>query len=333
MPKKRTNGLPPNVYKGKSAYELRIYLGKSAPRKAIRICAIDAPMSEIWKAYEQHTKRKVKTLAWLLVEYQASSQYSGNAISTIKTRDSQVTRISAYLLRNSKRFGDVDLKNITPGVMRKYLDARERDKAPAAGNRESSLVSVAWNWALERDMITIPNPCTVVKRNFEQARTRYVTDKEYAVAYELAEHYPYLQPIMEMAYLCRMRRIEILGAMRQQILQEGFDTLRAKGSKDAITLWSDRLRAAVNYDAGKVKSLYIIHDKRGQKINEEAVKSAWTRLKKLMIKAGIESFNLHDLKAKGVSDFEGDKLKASGHHDAKMLKIYDRKKMEIEATK
>ena len=51
-----------------------------------------------------------------------------------------------------------------------------------------------------------------------------------------------------------------------------------------------------------------------------------------MIKAGIEPFNFHDLKARGISNFEGDKLKASGHNDPKMLKVYDRKKIVVEAT-
>lgn len=50
-------------------------------------------------------------------------------------------------------------------------------------------------------------------------------------------------------------------------------------------------------------------------------------------KAGIAPFNFHDLKAAGVSDYDGDKLAASGHKDAKMLKVYDRKKIEVDATK
>lgn len=85
---------------------------------------------------------------------------------------------------------------------------------------------------------------------------------------------------MEFAYLCRMRRCEILRATRKQILSEGFDTLRSKGSRDAITLWSTRLRKAVKADA-KVTGMYVIHDKQGQRITESAFKSAWTRTQKI----------------------------------------------------
>lgn len=45
------------------------------------------------------------------------------------------------------------------------------------GNREKALISVAWNWALERDYITLDNPTKVVKPNDEKPRDHYVTDK------------------------------------------------------------------------------------------------------------------------------------------------------------
>jgi hypothetical protein len=48
--------------------------------------------------------------------------------------------------------------------------------------------------------------------------------------------------------------------------------------------------------------------------------------------SGMEPFTFHDLKAKGVSDAKGDKLKASGHKSHRMLNTYDRKKMIVEAT-
>lgn len=38
---------------------------------------------------------------------------------------------------------------------------------------------------------------------------------------------------------------------------------------------------------------------------------------------GHESFTSNDLKSKGVSDFEGDQLEASGHRSASVLRVYD----------
>ncbi len=39
-----------------------------------------------------------------------------------------------------------------------------------------------------------------------------------------------------------------------------------------------------------------------------------------------------DLKAAGVSDFDGDKKKASGHKSERMVSVYDRKRIEVDAT-
>jgi len=331
MPKKRTNGLPPYVYLGRSAYEFHVYRGKGKPQKVVRLCNINTPMSEIWRAYELYNHRAIKSLAWLLSEYRRSEQFNDNVQNSIKSQSQMVSRIIDHPRGQGNVFGTAELKNITPGVLRKYLDARKKT-APVSGNREISLISVAWNWAIERDKITIPNPCERVKRNKESARTRYVSEDEYKAVYELAAKYPYLQPAMELAYLCRMRRCEILASTRKQILPEGFDTLRAKGSRDAITEWSPRLRQAVKANS-TVTGMYIIQNKNGQPITKSAFSSAWTRLKKLMITNGIEPFNFHDLKAAGVSDTEGNKQDASGHKDAKMVQIYDRKKKKVKPTR
>jgi hypothetical protein len=53
---------------------------------------------------------------------------------------------------------------------------------------------------------------------------------------------------------------------------------------------------------------------------------------KQMGKQGTERFTFQDLKAKGASDFEGDKRQASGHKSESMVAVYDRKTLEIEST-
>jgi len=338
-PKKHTNGLPPYVYikkrkKTDDVYILREYRGASVPMGSITLCSITAPISQVWAEYEKVINKNVKNLRWLLTEYENSPAFAKKAKKTRELQSAQIEHLCTYKMKSGKPFGDAELKNITPGAIRKYLDSRETDGAPVAGNREKALISVAWNWASQRDkIIKIPNPTTGVERNEESARTRYVTEHEYNTAYRLAENTPYVRPAMELAYLCRMRRCEILSSTKKQMLDEGFDTLRTKGSKDAITLWSDRLWAAANYKAGNIDSIFIIHTKKGQQVSESAFKSAWTRLKKKMVKAGIEPFNFHDLKAAGGSDYEGDIMDATGHRDPKMRKVYDRKKRSVKATK
>ncbi|TRW90837.1 integrase [Candidatus Methylobacter oryzae] len=73
----------------------------------------------------------------------------------------------------------------------------------------------------------------------------------------------------------------------------------------------------------------IISERTGDKIQVESLKTAMGRIGTATKKAAEEQrinfvpFTFHDLKRKGVSDSEGDKLKASGHRNASMLKIYD----------
>lgn len=332
-PKRRSDKLPPYVYKRKSRYELRVYVGKNQPMKAVYLCQPDAPISEVWQAYERLQHEKVINLRWLLNEYRQSPQFKKLSATTQRDRFAMIDRIIAYKMKSGKAFGEAEIKRITSGSLRKYLDARERDKAPVSGNRELAIISVAWNWALERDMTLLTNPCQVVKPNQEQARTRYVSEDEYQAVYDAAPRY--IKQGMELAYLCRMRRIEIINATRAQILKEGFDTKRGKGSRDAITEWSDRLSEAVKPSEG-VSSIYILHNDNGQKITEHAFKSAWRRLQAKMPKLGVEKFNFHDIKAKGVSDVIGgddEKMDASGHKDRKTMLKYDRKKRVVKPTK
>ena len=236
MGRKRKTGqnLPPYVYRGKSAYEWHIREA-GVKKRVVRLCSLDAPVSEIWKAWEDAQSRPSYTLGWLLQEYQKSPQFTGESasIQAIKRKGNYVKKILCYPRGNGKTFESAPLDKITPGVIRKYLDARAADGAAVSGNREKALISAAWNWALERDMVRWPNPCRNVKRNTEKPRDRYVTDQEYESAYSLAlqSSTPYLAVAMEMAYLCRMRKGEILSSSRAQILEDGFDTLRTKGSR------------------------------------------------------------------------------------------------------
>lgn len=340
---KDKNPLPQNTYRGKSAYEYRPYLGAGKKRPCIRLCSLDAPISTVWQKWEEQQATQNSTLVWLLTEYKRSREFEfigkrPKSKDTIREHSRIIEALIKYPLKSSSdTFGKVHLKSITKGVIRRYLDKREEDGAPVAGNREKAVISKAWNWALERDLVSIENPCDKVSRNQESSRDRYVTDDEYDKAYALAANAPaYLQPMMEIAYLCRMRRGEILKATRDQVLEDGLDTLRLKGSRDTLTTWSDRLRAAIalaNALPAQISSIYIIHDKHGQPITNTAFNSAWRRHKHRMKKTGMEPFNFHDLKAKGVSDTEEGKQLAGGHRSADQTAIYDRKKPAVKPTK
>jgi hypothetical protein len=143
---------------------------------------------------------------------------------------------------------------------------------------------------------------------------------------------------MELAYLCRLRKIEVLAFSRlKDLTSEGVIARRVKRSRTQIVTWSDRLRdavAACDGAASTVASVYVIHDRRGQRIRESTFDTAWQRLMVRAARQGLkERFTFHDLKAKGVSDFDGDKQRAAGHRTARAAAIYDRKVEHIKPTK
>lgn len=311
-----------------------MYTGSGAKLACVRLCPLSAPVSQVWAAWEKRQAQVRHTVAWLLRFYLDNPQAARHA------RHAEEQRLARSLCgakTTAGVLGDALLSSMTPGRVKRYLNLRAEAGSPVAGNREIGLLRRAWNWARELDMVRAPNPCLLVRRNKEAPRTRYVTDEEYSAVCRLAgSGPPYIQPAMELAFLCRMRRGEVLSALRSDVKPGGFDTRRSKGSRDAITAWSDRLRAAINAALATPRSLdgvYLLQDARGQPITAAAFSSAWRRLQALVRAIGIEPFPFHDLKAKGVSDFDGDKQAASGHRTPAMVAVYDRKKPVVKPTR
>lgn len=338
MARKRTSAqhhaLPKYVYIRRGWYIYRPHLGQGKLGKDIKLCPESAKLSEVWKRYESLTciGAPRKTLDWLFGEYLASTQHAQKAIKTRKDYEKNAIKLSQTITKNGTLFGQLDAERITPGVVRRYIDARG-DKTVAA-NREVAFLSVCFSWAVERDLLKF-NPCKDVRRNSEKPRTRYVTDAEYAAVYQLASGWPHVQCAMEYAYLCRMRLCEVLDLKQSHITSTGLIIRRRKGSRDNITTWTDRLKAVINASSKLPKpnitteDLYLIRGQKGDRLTESGFETLWQRLMGKAVATGIERFTFHDLKAKGISDTEGDKQQASGHKSTQMLDVYDRKLAQV----
>lgn len=195
-------------------------------------------------------------------------------------------------------------------------------------------MSICFSWAVERDLLK-SNPCRDVRRNTEKARTRYVTEAEYNAVFDLAANWPHVQCAMEFAYLCRMRLCEVLDLKQSDLVELGVHVRRTKGSRDNITLWSDRLEAVVKQcknlpmPAAHPINPYLIRGISGQRLTVSGFQTLWQRLMTKASSLGHERFTFHDLKARGVSDTTGNKQEASGHKSASMVAVYDRKLLEV----
>lgn len=337
--------LPPNVYKDRSRYAYKPYLGRENGKRVygrpIRLCGLDASIAQVWAEYEKVVKDDQGTLKWLLAQYHDSQQFRRLAKATREGYESYRGVICRQELKSGGTFGDVPLKAITRRTIRRYLDKYPH---PISANRHIQYLKAAWNWGLQRyETVPDPNPCLGVDMNEETPRPRYVTHEEYRLVRDIAlgMRVPYFAHAMELAYLCRARRAEVFGLRHEDLTGEGIMLRRSKGSRGEITLWNPRLRAAVE----GCKSIYpnaptpitgklLIHNKSGGPMSKNALDSAWQRIMaKAMDTAAdqhlSESFTFHDLKAAGCTDH--DDQNAGGHKSKKMIAVYDRLPRKVKA--
>ena len=104
-----------------------------------------------------------------------------------------------------------------------------------------------------------------------------------------------------------MRVSEVLDTRVKDIEESGLNTRRTKGSNDALILWNEELHHAIDLGLDgyiRIPDMPIVNDGKGHPIRKHTFHTAWQRLIKKAEEAGIKRFTFHDLKAKGISDFE-----------------------------
>jgi len=310
-----------NREKGKGTI-LRPYLGRINGKikwgKRIKLAAYDAPLSEIWQAYEEIEQPKAHTISWLLSLYLLSPQYQQLSARTQADYKRYTSTINSRRLPNGETFGNLSLSRITKRTIRGYLDTAS---APVQANRQIAFLKSAWSWAEERHPIGA-NPCAGVTPNPEKPRDRYVTHAEYELA---LSHAPdWLQIAMGLAYWCRARRAEVLAMTYENVREGGLLVERSKASLSEITVAEeveDLIERSRKLPEGSDR---LVRNAKGQPISTGGFDSAWRRL---ALKMGDSHFHFHDLKAKGVSDMEGEQW--AGHKSKKALAVYQRKARRI----
>lgn len=319
MPRPRKKGnekLPPYVYLNNGRYEYRPHLGKGILARPVRLCSGRATITEVWRAYDNvKDGAAIKNLDWLFRAYTGSERFLDLAPRTQKAYRSYQNQVGDQMLKSGKRFGEVGVEAITKPVIRKLMDRVKEERGAVTANRQYAFMQAAFKWGAEYGKVR-DNPCVGIKKFPEKARTRYVTDAEYDVCYSVAP--ASLRILMELAYLCRLRVVEALSLEESDCLREGIRVDRVKGSKKQIIGWSPRLREAVKLSGMLRRSVgctNLIRNRLGQPYTVDGIETNWQKVIRPVFEEGklIERYTLHDLKAKGVSDFDGDKFKASGH--------------------
>ncbi|QDP01354.1 tyrosine-type recombinase/integrase [Thalassotalea sp. PS06] len=320
--------MPPRVYRGRSAFEFRARNGKT-----IRLCGLDSPKSQVWKNYEELDKRNLKfkdTFEKLLIDYYESPQHAQKKPATKQSYED-------YKKDLLKHFGSMKARTIGPRHVRKFLDEKYERSGATQANRHKSALSVIFSWGFERERVE-RNPCVGIKKFKETPREVYIEDDDYKLMLKHAD--PPLEAAMEIAYLCMARNMDVRNLKKADCLQEGVYICQSKTNKKQIKRWGKRLRAAVKLCDQHFKSnnsLFVVHQEDGSKYSHSGLNNLWRKAKKKAEKelGRTINFTFHDIKAKGISDFEGSeeqKREAAGHTNVAQTRDYNRKTMVVDTV-
>src|SRR3990167_3617744 len=297
-------GMPLRVYRGKSKYEYKPISGKT-----IKLCALTAERPEVWAAYAEALKRAVLTVQDLADEYFKSRTF-------LRKRPKTQAGYRESWKTIAKVFAEVDAKKVQQRHVRAYMDKRG-ESGEVAANRDISLLHNVFAHAFERSKVK-QNPCIGVKKFPEFSREKYIEDDEYYSFLEKST--PLIQAFMELSYLPGARGQDVRMITLPDLMEKGIFIRQGKTGKKQIKQWTPRLEDAVaqakrlrqavlSKKKGKVLSAYLLLNQSGQPYTESGLKTMWAKNKariKRIYKIKID-WTYHDIKAKGISDFEGDR--------------------------
>ncbi|HCL5132350.1 TPA: tyrosine-type recombinase/integrase [Salmonella enterica] len=311
------NKLPHRVYKNKYSYYY-----KPTSRECITLGKVkDLTIAQVWAKYEtlMNELADVMTFGKLWHKFLASPYYLDLSPRTQKD----------YLQHQKKlltAFGQVKADYIKPEHVRMYMDKRGI-KSKTQANHEKASMSRVFRWGYERGYVK-GNPCQGVSKFSVKNRDYYFTDEEYMAIYQEAS--PVLQCAMEIAYLCAARIGDIRRLTWEQAMKKGLFIQQGKTGKKQIKQYTERLTLALEQAKALGGKTYVICNKYGGQYSYTGFNDIWRKARTAASeKLGypIEG-TFHDLKAKGISDYEGsskEKQLFSGHKTEAQVISYDRK--------
>lgn len=314
----KDNQLPKRVTKNKYSY---VWKPKGTKRSITLAPIVGTSMSKLWARYEEEKAKQhdIMTFTKLWHLFTASPAFCALSPRT-------QTDYRQYEKNLLPVFGNMRADDIKIEMVRIYMDKRG-ERSINQANQELGGMSRVYGWGFERGYVK-GNPCKGVRKFTLKPREVYVTDEEYLAIYEEAS--PALKVGMEIAYLCATRLGDILSLTWDQARKDGLFIQQGKTGKRQLKAWTDRLLHARNLAATLGGTEYVVCSSKGEKYSKSGFSDLWEKARaaaseKLGRKLKV---TFHDLKAKGISDYEGssrDKQLFSGHKTESQVLVYDRK--------
>lgn len=336
------------------------WLVKDGTRK--NIASEAAMLSDLFAITETGNGLQRGTLEYVFEAFHASTEFRELAIGTQKGYLQSAKAISTLPTKLGKPLGELQVDKLNIPIIQRIIESIGKEH-PTKANHALRYMRRTFAWAMRHGECKT-NPADGVKQLKERKlfkmpdRTTFLTMMQFAKERGARQPHsegsvaPYLAPIMQLAYSCRLRGIEVCTLTDADYLQEGVQCKRRKGSLNTITLWNDDMRAAWEaLTAERKKTIdrtrkpigfkpearYLVVSQSGDPLVKSSFDSAWQRMIKIAIKENVitaeQRFSLHGLKHRGVTDTEGTKAQkkdASGHKSDAAFHVYDH---EIQTVK
>lgn len=233
----------------------------------------------------------------------------------------------------------VPLDDIKPLNVREYMTWRTKEgKGMVRANREKALLSHIWNFARDKGLTDLPNPCAGIKGFKETGRDAYIEDDQYQAIRAAAD--TVVQDAMDLAYLIGQRPADVL-SLTEMDVRDGVVNIKQGKTKaklriaveGELAVLLERLRARKTGQA--VHSTYLIVSERGEPVSVAMMSRRWA---KACAAAGIDGLQFRDLRAKAATDkaeSSGDIRQAQrqlGHTTVSMTEHYTRQRRGQKST-
>ena len=315
-----------------------------------------ATLSELHRIVEQRHGIDRHSLRYLAERFHESAQYLELAAKTRADYDYCRATLLELPTKLSRPMGELPTRQFTPALVQRLVDKIAAEGTPSKANHLLRYLRRLFRWGINRGYCDT-NPAAGVEQAKERqqrrlpelttiaALTAFAQERGQRTRGEKGACAPYLWIVMELAYILRLRGIEVVTLTDANATADGVQTNRRKGSRDNVVGWYPRLSAAWQAAADRREKIWkakarpvpmhpearpLIVAADGGELRKSSLDTAWQRLIKMAIEEQVitadQRFGLHDLKRRGITDTKGTrhaKQEASGHRSAAMMDTYD----------
>lgn len=355
----------------------------SARKRARTIAGPAALLSELHAIAEKRAGSDARgTIGYVITQFEASEEFASLAAATRRDYEFCAKCIREFKTAMGATLDTLTVDKLPTAAVQRIVESIAKGKPesrpgagdaipgkPAKANHVLRYMRRLFAWG-KRFGHCATNPALGVKQAKEKKVHRMPEHAAFAAILAFARERgalkshtkgslpPYLAPLMEIAYACRMRGIEAVSLTEAHATAEGLRVSRVKGSRDNITRWDARLRAAWD-EAIAVRAAILARPSNrsrpvpmrpedrpvfvgqaGGPLSKSGLDNAFKDMNAAAIEAGIitadQRFTLHGLKHRGVTDTAGnraDKKAASGHKSDAMLDVYDHELAVVEPAR